>query len=236
MATPAEVAAYRASQQDVVALATADLAEWWANLDVSDARAAVAALEAYVPELVAAYGDMAATVAADWYDALREQAQVPGRYRAVLGDVAPAGQAQVAARWAAGPLFGGNPQRALSLLAGSAQRLVQQGGRHTLRRNTVQDPSGPRWARAPGGSKPCAWCRMLASRGAVYLSRKSAGGGVDNDWHDECNCQPVPVWGQQELPYDADALYQQYADARAAAGSGDPKAIAAQMRKDLGVN
>lgn len=234
MATPTEAAAYRDAQRDVVALAHAELAAWWKGLDVSDPRAAVAALEAFTPELVAAYGDMAATVAADWYDQLREQAKVSGAYRAGLADTVPVGQAQATARWAAGPLFAQDPDaaRALNLLAGAVQRLVQQSGRDTLFRNAQGDPSKPRWARVPHG-KTCAWCRMLASRGAVYLSAKSAGRW--NRWHDRCDCQPTPVWQGQSLPYDADALLQQYMDARAKAG-GDARAITAQMRQDLSIN
>lgn len=234
MATPAEAAAYRDAQRDVVALAHADLVRWWRDLDVSDPRAAVAALEAFVPELVAAYGDMAAVVAADWYDMLREQAAVSGAFRASLAGTVPTGQVQASARWAAGPLFAETPDsdKALQLLAGTVQRLVQQGGRDTLARNTLQDPAKPRWARVPHG-KTCAWCRMLASRGAVYLSARSAGRW--NKWHDRCDCQPVPVWQGQALPYDADGLLQEYMDARAKAG-GDPRAITAQMRKDLGIN
>jgi hypothetical protein len=235
VATPAEVAAYRASQQDVVALAQRDLAAWWATLDLSDLRAVVAALEAFLLELVGAYGDVAMTVAADWYDEQREQARVRGVYRAALADALPDEQVRAVARWAAGPLFGDTDAvKALGLASGAVQRLVQQGGRDTLYRNVREDPSEPRWARAPQGHETCAWCRMLASRGAVYLSRESAGGDL-NSWHNECDCQPVPVWAGQALPYDADRFLQEYTDARSKAG-GDPKAIAAQMREDLGIN
>ncbi|MEU4772958.1 hypothetical protein [Micromonospora sp. NPDC023644] len=235
MATPAEVAAYRSSQQDVVALARRELAAWWAMLDVSDPRAVVAALEAFLVELVAAYGDLAMTVAADWYDQQREQAQAPGAFRATLPEALPDEQVRAVARWAVGPLFGATDSaKALGLASGAVQRLVQQGGRNTLYRNVRRDPSEPRWARVPQGADTCAWCRMLASRGAVYLSRESAGGD-DNHWHNECDCQPVPVWRGQREPYDVDALLQQYNAARSKAG-GDPKAITAQMREDLGVN
>ncbi|MGI5493828.1 hypothetical protein [Microtetraspora malaysiensis] len=237
MATPAEVAAYRASQQDVVALAHAELAAWWASQDISDPRAAATALETTLPDLVAAYGDMAMAVAADWYDMLREQAQASGAYRAALAGSLPVEQVQAVARWGAAPLFGEppDPAKALSMLSGAVQRLVQQGGRDTLWRNAQRDPSGVRWARVPHGAKTCAWCRMLASRGAVYLTRKSAGGGM-NSWHNRCDCTPTPVWQDQALPYDADALYQEYINARDAAGSGNPTMITAQMRRDLGIN
>lgn len=235
MATPAEVATYRSSQQDVVTLARRALTDWWASLDTADPRAAAAQLQQFLPELVASYGDVAATVAADWYDELRDQVQVRSRYRAALAEPLPDEQVKAAARWAAGPLFGDSPDRgkSLDLLRGTVQRLVQQGGRSTIHRNVVDDPSGARWARVPTGAKTCAWCRMMASRGAVYLSRRSAGG--HNDWHNDCDCQPTPVWPHQTLPYDVDGLYQQYLDARAKAG-GSPTAITAQMRQDLGIN
>jgi hypothetical protein len=235
VATPAEVAAYRRSQQDVVALARRELSDWWAGLDVSDARAVAAALEAFLLQLVGAYGDVAMTVAADFYDQQREQAPARGSYRAALAAPLPDEQVRATARWAVGPLFGNTDSaKALSLASGAVQRLVQQGGRDTLYRNVRQDPSEPRWARAPQGGDTCAWCRMLASRGAVYLSRDSAGGDF-NSWHDDDDCQPVPVWRGQELPYDADSYLQEYVNAREQAGAS-PKAIAAQIRADLGVN
>src|SRR5690606_3438951 len=192
MATPAEVAAYRRSQQNVVTLARAALVEWWRDLDVSDAQAGVAALETFVPELVAAYGDVAAVVAADWSESLRDQARVPGAYRAVLADTAPAGQAQAVARWAAGPLFSAEPDsgHALRLLSGAVQRLVQRAGRDTMLRNGDRDPSRPRWARVPHG-KTCAFCIMLASRGAVYLSAEA--GGTWTRWHHDCDWPPQPA-------------------------------------------
>lgn len=234
VATPAEAAAYRRAQQDVVTLARAALAQWWRDLDVPDAVAASRALQGFVPELVAAYGDVAATVAADWYESLRGEAGAPGAYRAVLAEPVPVARAQAVARWSADPLFSAEPdgQHALRLLSGAVQRLVQQSGRATLLRNGDADPARPRWARAPHG-KTCAFCLMLASRGAVYLTAESA--GQFNQWHNDCDCQPEPVWPGQEPSYDADELYAQYLAARAEAG-GETKAILAQLREDLGTN
>ena len=218
----------------MVALARRELSLWWATLDTTDPSAAVAAMESFLPDLVATYGDVAGTVAADWYDKLRDEAGVRGTYRAMLADGAPAEQVAASARWAVGPLFtDADAAATLDRLGGAVQRLVQHGGRATLARNIDADPSGPRWARVPGGTDVCAWCRMLASRGAVYLSERSAG-GMDR-WHDDCNCQPAPVWPDESLPYDDNALYQQYLDARAKAGP-DPRAITAQMRTDLGIH
>ena len=234
VATAADVAAYAAAQDDVVALAHAELVRWWADLDVSDGRAAAGALEAFLAELVAAYGSVAAALAADFYDQLRDEAGAPRRFRADLADPVPAGQAEAAARWAAGPLFGGDgAQAALDHAAGSVQRLVQQPARDTIALNVSRDPAKPGWARVPRG-RGCAFCRMLAGRGAVYTSAQAARGM--RAYHDHCKCSAVPVWRGQPLPYDADALEREYLRAREAASSGSTKEILAQMRQDLGVS
>ncbi|MEV0267713.1 hypothetical protein AB0H43_02975 [Hamadaea sp. NPDC050747] len=233
MATPSEVAAYRQSQASVVALAHAELVDWWAALGTGVLEVIEAALKTFLPDLVATYGDIAATVAADWYADLREQADAPGLYRATLGDVIKAEQAQATAAWACSA---DSDAEALKRLSGSVQRFVQYGGRSTLRRNVLDDPSQPRYARVPreGGSS-CAWCRVLASRGAVYLSEESAG-GAGGEFHDHCGCQPTPVWPGQREPYDVGALYQQYQNAAAEAGSGDVRDITAVMREQLGIH
>lgn len=233
MATAAEVASYAAAQDDVVALAHADLVRWWAELDVSDGRAAAAALEAFMAELTAAYGSVAAALGADFYDTLREEADVPNRFRADLADPVPSRQVEAAARWAVGPLFGGDgPNAALEHAAGAVQRLVVQPARDTIALNVARDPSRPGWARVPRG-KGCAFCRMLAGRGAVYSSAKTA--GEMNSYHDHCKCTATPVWRGQKLPYDADELEQQYKAARENAGSGSTKAVLAQLRQDEGI-
>lgn len=237
MATPADVATFRAAQQDVVTLATADLNRWWSQVSGWSPDALVVAMEAFTADLVAAYGDVAALIAADWYDDLRERADAPGRFRAPMAGPAPQEQAAAVARWAAGPLYSAQPDpaRALNLLAGGVQRLVLQPARATISSAAGRDPSRPRWARVPGRPRPCAFCRMLASRGAVYHSQAAAGGSLMTRYHSKCGCTPTPVWTGQREPYDVDALLQEYNNARSVAG-GDPKAIAAQMRADLGIN
>lgn len=234
VALAAEVAAYAAAQDDVVALAHADLVTWWADLDTSDGRTAASALEAFMAELVAAYGSAAAALGADFYDSLREQADAPRRFRADLADPVPPGQAEAAARWAAGPLFGGDgPNAALEHAAGAVQRLVQQPGRDTIALNVRRDPARPGWARVPRG-KGCAFCRMLAGRGAVYSTREAA--GHMSTYHDHCRCTATPVWRGQKLPYDADEMEREYLGARDRAGSGSTTKVLAQMRQDEGIS
>jgi hypothetical protein len=239
VATPAEVAEFRAAQTDVVALALAALVAWWeqliARLTGGDAAPVAAEMQTFTVELVATYGDAVSLAAADWYDGLREQAAAPGRFRARMADPAPAEQAAAVARWAAGPLFGAQPDpaQALQNLSGGVQRLVLQPARETIADSVDRDPADARWARVPSGATTCAFCRLLASRGAVYHSEEDAG-GMANSYHNSCDCVPTPVWPGESEPYDVDALLEEYNAARAKAG-GDPNDILAQMRKDLGV-
>ena len=100
--------------------------------------------------------------------------------------------------------------------------------------NISNDPTRPRWARVPRGSVTCAFCTMLAGRGFVYTSEEAAGGGLGNRYHNHCDCEPVPSWGEAKLsgydPGKLDALYQQ-AKAQAPDGSGY-RDILAKMRSD----
>jgi hypothetical protein len=237
VATPADVAAFRTTQRDVVALALAELVAWWEQLvALLRGDAPVADIETFTADLVATYGDAAALAAADWYDELRAEAGVAGRFRARMADPAPPGQAAAVARWAAGPLFGARPDpgQALEHLSGGVQRLVLQPGRQTIADSVDLDPADARWARVPSGATTCAFCRLLASRGAAYHSEEDAG-GLANSYHSKCDCVPTPVWPGQPEPYDVDALLEEYNAARGKAG-GDPRAILAQMREDLGIN
>ncbi|MGW3888898.1 VG15 protein [Micromonospora chokoriensis] len=237
MATPADVAAFRATQADLVTLALAELAEWWEQLLAAlTGDVPVARIETFTSDLVAVFGDAAALAAVDWYDELRDQADVRGRFRARMADPAPQGQAEAVARWAVGPLFGAQPdqRQALEHLSGGVQRLVLQPARQTIADSVDEDPADARWARVPSGRTTCAFCRLLASRGAVYHSEETAG-GLANGYHGECDCVPTPVWPGEQEPYDVDAFLEEYNAARAKAG-GDPNAILAQMRLDLGIN
>lgn len=237
MATRADVAAYRQTQTDLVTLALADLATWWREAAGLLVDALVAALVPFTADLTATYGDAAALTAADWYDELRSQAGAPGRYRSRMADPVPAERAAAVARWAVGPMFGPNPDRAKALehLSGGVQRLVLQPARDTIAVSTARDPADARWARVPSRADTCAFCRLLASRGAVYRTAEDAGGSPESSYHNDCGCVPTPVWPGEAEPYDVDALVEQYNAARAAAG-GNPAAILAQMRRDLGVN
>lgn len=238
MATRDDVLELSAAYADLRKLATDAVRSLWAELDTSRPLVVRAALEGALPDLTAAYGDVAAAVSADFYDNLRQRSGAPGRFTALLADPVPAAQAQARARWAIGPLFSSSPDpsAALGRLEVETDRMTLQPGRDTIGQSAARDPARPRWARVPQGAKTCAFCLTMASRGPVYQSEQSAGGGTD--WHGGCDCTATPVWDADPLPdgYDPDALYSDYAEARRRAGGSDLKSILSELRVLKGIN
>lgn len=89
----------------------------------------------------------------------------------------------------------------------------------TMISNVRRDPTRPRFARVPGRSEHyaagCPFCRMLASRGFVYLNKQTA--GESDHYHADCTCQPVASWDKSPKVegYDPEKYLQEYLDARA---------------------
>ncbi len=233
MTSREDVDRLRRAQAKASELAQADLTQFVRSLDLTRPEMVRDELIDFVPRLTSAYGDVAATAAAEWYEALRADA-ISGTYTANLGDVAATDQVVGSVRYAAGHLFTDNPLGVLALLNGAVQRYVTYAGRATVARNAEHDPANPRFARVPRGAHTCAFCEMLASRGWVYRTEKTA--GVDpSHYHDDCNCQIVPEWDKEQAHidgYDPNAMYARYQAAADEVGNTrDPNAIAAALRR-----
>jgi hypothetical protein len=206
MATAQQVAEFREANKSLATLAQRDLEDFWRSLNVAGSPEAVRdALLEFFPELVAAYGDAAAVLGADWYDALRDVPPSAAAFRAALADPASTEQAQGAVRFLVGPLFADEPDPASVLVAltGSAQRLILQAGRDTVATSATRDPVRTGWARQPSGRDTCQFCVLLASRGAVYGSQAAAG-GPGNRYHDHCDCVQVIIRSRSDYPEDYD--------------------------------
>jgi FAD/FMN-containing dehydrogenase len=215
------------AQNELVAAARRELTAFVGTLPADPARAA-REIERFFPALVRTYGDAGAAVAAEWFEQTAK-----GTSRVVLGSAVAQAQAEATARWAARNLFleESGSATALRLLLGATQRYVRQPGRQTIRRSAER--SGARYARVTDGSA-CAFCALLAGRGAVYETRATA--GDFDDYHDDCGCEITAVWSDDDLPegYDPEALFALYQSARDEAG-GSTKAILAAMRRQHGM-
>lgn len=182
------VEAHRLDLEELLRLADADLTRLWQGLETADeARDALVDL---LPALAGTYGLAAAALAADWYDELREAAEVKGRFRAVPSEPEVARTGPLA-RWAVGPLFAAVPDfaAAKTLASGGFQRLVADADRNTVLLSASKDPQSGRWSRQTTG-KSCGFCVMLSGRGAVYKATTA-----DFRSHDHCDCLAVPHFG-----------------------------------------
>jgi hypothetical protein len=181
------IALLRSAVESLSARADRDLSSLWQQ--VSTAVEAREALKDLLPVLVDQYGAAAATVAATWYDDLRAEHSVAGRFEAIPADLGTAG-AEVLAIYGVGPLFAAEPDfaAARTLIAGGLQRRIANYARLTVTRSAVADPRARGWQRVGDGGT-CEDCSRLLSRGAVYSEASN-----DFQAHDHCGCGAVPVF------------------------------------------
>ena len=250
-----QIEQHRAAQVVVREAAKRELGDWFAAVDLSDARGFRDALALFLEYLAGKYGDAAAGLAADFYDEARASADVAGRYRATLAAAATTDQVERTAGWAVGPLFGAEPDEAAVLLRVSvaAGRWLKTAAADTVFDAAERDPAFPRVVRVPRGSDTCAFCIMLASRGALdggyasertarYVSSRSRSrfrAGELREFHDDCDCEAVTIFPGDPAPpgWDADAYAAMYEAGADAAGSrGDTSAILAAMRERFGLH
>jgi len=159
-------------------------------------------------DITTSMGDVAGQVTADFYDAVRADADVHSKFAAVPASVAPLDQVQASAGWATAPMrtpeF--DPSTVLVRISGATRRLVRLTGRQTIINNTRRDPAKPRYARVtrPGA---CPFCLMLVSRGAVYSKDTSKFRS-----HDHCRCFATPVFNTSQLPDESKRLAEEWAE------------------------
>lgn len=177
---------------DLSALAAADVRELFRL--VTSPLEARDGLQELLPALIDTYGTAASSVAADWYEEAREEAEVAGRFRAIAVDVADSGAEELAG-WGVTPLFADEPdwRRSLVLIEGGLERRIANASRDTIRTSSIEDPQADGWQRA--GSGACAFCAMLIGRGAVYSERS-----VDFASHDACRCYAQPAFRGRPRP------------------------------------
>lgn len=152
-------------------------------VDVGDAAAVADVIYTYVPVIADRYGLAAGTLAADWYDELRDAAEVAGYFRAEPAALPSDGRYRSMAAWAAGK------DDIEALVSGGVQRIIADAHRDTVRYSSFADPRAAGWARFARGTETCEFCYMLVSRGAVYSDDSAKFGS-----HDNCDCGAGPIW------------------------------------------
>lgn len=185
MALTAEARRHRADLAELKTLADQDLAVVFQQFDTADDIRD--GLQDLLPRLMEVYGSASASLAADWYDDLRDEAATRGRFQAIVADLPDLGRVDSLARWAVDPLYSAEPDAAtaFSKVSGGFQRIIYNADRDTITLSSTQDRRAG-WVRVGNGG--CDWCSQYLDGEIHYVS------GYDFDAHDHCQCIALPVF------------------------------------------
>lgn len=178
---------------------------------ITDLRIKV--IEVLEPYLGAAT-DRAASYAASFYDTLRYEST--GEHFAALAQSSrepKATEGAVRALLSSVVISGETAAFFAAVLARIDYEIKKAAGQCVIQ-NALKDTRRAMFARVPTGAETCDFCIMLASRGFVYHSKKTA--GEFDHYHANCDCRVVPGFdGETKVEgYDPDALYEKYAEKR----------------------
>lgn len=149
-------------------------------------EAAKLIMEGYVQ----GYDEVASGFAAEWYDH-RTKSDGISLDQAITMTVYSPEKTDAVARYQARKLTKGGDAAFAKACGEYARNDAFRSLNETIISNVGRDKDkGAKFARVPTGFETCTFCLMLASRGAVYHTRKTAG-----EWkhfHRGCDCKVVP--------------------------------------------
>lgn len=194
MISSAEFAAYNRAVARIGDKAASDvelsvLAWCRANASASVAEKREAA-KLIMDGYIQGYDDIAAEFAAEWYDHRAQKSGVALDQAITMTTYKPESVDDVA-RYQAKKLAKGGDAEFAKACGEYARNDAFRSLNETIIANVGRDrDKGARFARVPAGFETCTFCIMLASRGAVYHTRKSA--GEFKHFHRHCDCKVVP--------------------------------------------
>lgn len=194
--------AHRLAQLDISKQALRDMIAVWRLLDPANVDATFPGYFQAAKAIIAHYKNLSASAAAQYYRAFRTAEGIVGPVDVAFLS-ALANEQAMTSLLVTGPIAvkvasrnGASPEvaaaKAFTQTQGAVRRLVQEGGRDTLDATIRRDRRAIGYARVTDG-KPCAFCAMLASRGAVYKEST-----VRFRAHDHCGCTSEPVFRTQD--------------------------------------
>lgn len=188
----------RARSALVDALASVDMTQ-----DVAEVREQVVAI---LQAMTGASADMAARLAADFYDGLRAEFGISDEFYALVDGGYDPEATEGAVRAFAQLLADGDSKSFVDRCIERIDADTRRSANECVVRNARRDPMKPKYARVPSGSETCRFCMMLASRGFVYNSPELA-----SHAHPNCDCRVVPSWDKKGVEdYDPDYYYDVY--------------------------
>lgn len=181
-------------RRDAAEAVEREVSDWIAEEWDGDVASAREAAQRIMASQVAEHDRRAAALAAEWYDAQGREAG-SRLDRAVTAVTYTKHDVDNLARYQATKLAGDTPDVAeFARMCGEfAANDAMRSLNGTILRNAKRDRAkGVRFARVTSGRNTCAFCLMLAGRGAVYHTRKTA--GEFDHWHRHCTCKVVPCF------------------------------------------
>jgi hypothetical protein len=216
VATPATLAEeHQAGQEALVALLPAIVRQAWPLLDVHDLRGTLPRFIAAITAIVRRYGSASSAASLTYYRQARAASPMPGTVSLRMAPPPPEDAIRSAVLGSVADLYGPvTPeleQAVQDKVAEATAQLVLDQGRQTLIEATQHDKAAKGWVRVTE-TGACAFCLMLALRGAAYRSKKSG----DFKAHDNCRCHVEPIFTAYEPSArmrEAAATYKKAKDA-----------------------
>ena len=204
---------HRRLQLQLSAAAIRDLLTLWSTVDPTRLRETIGPFTRAGVVVVRAGRQASAAAASRYYVAFRQVEGVGGQLVVTLpalpepdvfeSNLRGAGLAGIVRARERGLGVEAAARNGFVKLAGSAASLVLGGGRETLLGAVQSDREALGWQRVTDAS-PCAFCRMVASRGAVFKSEGSA----DFQAHGHCGCSAEPYF-EGSRPLSANERFRQ---------------------------
>lgn len=183
---------------------------WASLLDPHDLKGTTPRLIAAVEAIVKHYGLASAAGALAEYRVQRHAAGVPGRPTLHMPPSPTHDDVTGLVEHALSPLYGPvtpeTEQKVRDALASEVEQMVLDQSRAAIIAATQADPQAKGWARVTEPDA-CSFCRLLATRGAVYRSEASADFRAHtkqpNGSGGTCRCHVEPVFNAYEMTAQA---------------------------------
>jgi hypothetical protein len=197
---------HRAAQAALAAAAAALVAHAWASLlDPHDLKGSTPRLVAAIQAILHRYGKASAAAGLTYYRNERRAAGVSGRVSLPMPSLPSEADVTATVEHALSPMYGpADPtveQNALDALTSEVEQMVLDQSRRAVMDSATLDKEATGWARVTEPDA-CSFCRMLATRGAVYTSSATADFRAHtkqpNGSGGTCRCHAEPVFGHYE--------------------------------------
>lgn len=171
--------------------------DWTA--DVATVREQVIAI---MQAVCGASSDVAARIAAEFYDDLRAEFGIDDGFSAYVDSGRDPDATEGAVRAFVDDLLEGRRDAFVAKCVDRADAETRRAANTCTVSNARRDPKRPRYARVPTGAETCRFCIMLASRGFAYHSEELA-----SHAHANCVCRVIPSWDKSPAAESYDPSY-----------------------------